>query len=119
MTAKVHLRKWSTSDVARTSFGLHERPLACVDGWERFMFEVLSKMRSSMIVPQGNPLLATGLCLPTAHCCPPVTSRPFPLSHDWALSTMPGHEPGVLSLTSGLDKGAFAHAGLAKPRIDC
>ena len=67
------LQTGTPADVTRTGFGLHERPLACVDGWERFMFEVFSKMRSSMIVPQGNPLLATGLCLPAAHCCPPVT----------------------------------------------
>jgi hypothetical protein len=83
------------------------------------MFEVLSKMRSSMIVPQGNSLLAMDSCLPAARCHTPVTPRPLPLSHDWALSTVPGREPGVLSLTSGLDKGAFAHAGLAEPRIDC
>jgi hypothetical protein len=42
------------------------------------MFEVLSKMRSSIIVPQGNPPLATGLCLSTAGCCTPVTLRPSP-----------------------------------------
>jgi hypothetical protein len=51
------------------------------------MFEVLSNMRSSMIVLHGNPLLATGLCLPTAHCCPPVTPQPFPY-HTIALSRL-------------------------------
>ena len=78
MTSWVHPRPSGASDVTRTSFRLHERLQACVDGWERFMVEVLSKMRASMIVLQGNPLLATGLCLPTAHCCIPVTPRPFP-----------------------------------------
>jgi hypothetical protein len=78
MTAGVHPQPRSASDVTRTSLRLHERPLACVEGWELFMFEVLSKMRSSKIVPQGNPLLATGLCLPTARCRTPVTLPPFP-----------------------------------------
>jgi hypothetical protein len=83
------------------------------------MVEGLSKMRSSMIVPQGNPLLATGLCLPTARCCPPDTLRRLPLLHNWALFTVPRYEPGGLSLRSGLGKGAFGHARLAEPRIDC
>jgi signal transduction histidine kinase/ligand-binding sensor domain-containing protein len=41
------------------------------------MFEVLSKMRSSMIVPQGNPLLAAGFSLPTARRPIPITLQPF------------------------------------------
>jgi hypothetical protein len=80
MAPWVHPRSQNSSDVTRASLRLHERPLACVDGWERFMFEVLSKMRSSMIVPQGTPLLATGLCLPTACCCTPVILLPLPFA---------------------------------------
>ena len=42
------------------------------------MVEVLTKMRSSMIVPQGNPLLATSLSLPTIRRRAPVTLGPSP-----------------------------------------
>jgi hypothetical protein len=77
MIGWVHTRPQSASDVTRTGLGLHERTLACVDGWERFMSEVLSKMRSSMIVPQGDPLLATGFCLRPARLRNSVTLQPF------------------------------------------
>jgi hypothetical protein len=42
------------------------------------MIEVLSKTCSSMILPQGTPLLALGLCMPAAvHRIPPTLQR-FP-----------------------------------------
>lgn len=41
------------------------------------MSKVLSNMDSSMIVPQGNSLPATGFCLPAAHWHTPITLVPF------------------------------------------
>lgn len=79
MTAWVDPRSESSSDVTRTSFRLHERPLACVDGSEHSMREVLSKTCSSMVVMQGNPFLAIDLCMPAAGCPTPLTLQPFPI----------------------------------------
>jgi len=42
------------------------------------MLEVLSMLCSSKIVPQGNALLAIGLCMPSARRHFPVTLQPFP-----------------------------------------
>jgi hypothetical protein len=78
ITARVHTRPYCASDVTRHSLRLHGRLLACGDGWERFMFEVLSKTCSSMTVPQENPLLATRFCLPAARRCTPIILRQFP-----------------------------------------
>jgi hypothetical protein len=62
------------------------------------MSEVLSKMRSSLIVPQGNPLLATDLILIAAprHVLTTLRSVPqgtIPLCRDCLLAGQ-AHWPG-------------------------
>jgi PAS domain-containing protein len=49
-----------------------------MDGWKRFMPEVLSEIRSSMSVQQGNPPLAKGICMPADGRQSPRDFRSFP-----------------------------------------
>ncbi len=76
-SAQVYSPPQSSGGVTLANFRLLERPLACVHGWERFMSEVLSNMRSSMIVTQGARLLAMDLRMLADRCHLPITSPPF------------------------------------------